>query len=554
MTRTKFTKSRFIRKKVSISDTISTQHHTEEAAPSPPDISHKNAELFTSPNQTYPSSFPSPKPTPPLLSSGCPSLDALPLRTPQCPASSISLQALVVLKIDEATCYGEHLGRYFVGEGVARGNSGVICARAHTAAHSAIESNGGNEITTDDPRMEWCKAMSKVVPFDYTWHKDRATKKSDSAATQKEGSLEGPTHQTPQTESSLNPDTASITSLIQKKQNELKIAWQYRDMVEREIKRSVRFHESTRDDAAQQTVSCHEFDLSKGMQHELLDPLYEDIRYFDLEEGVMLNELGEAIKERLGESQRRMRAYEEWEANGGKIDSSHHSNPSPASPVTRILLESFGSNMYIGDTLSQTSQQHRDAQLIQFLHRLKYQLRNSAAVCFVTLPATGISKRLEQAIYSLADLVMDMFSFTGSNMDVSQSYELVDYTGMLNIRKIPHFNTLSAHFSPDVLTYVYKLKKRKLLVEKLHLPPEETRAASDPNRLKFSGEDSKPKSILKTRTVEDEIEESGETKVDAATTSQNPQSALKSALRKGKKKSVGFNAPIGGIDKKDLEF
>eukprot|EP01133_Synstelium_polycarpum_P018948 gene18948-22675_t len=73
-------------------------------------------------------------------------------------------------------------------------------------------------------------------------------------------------------------------------------------------------------------------------------------------------------------------------------------------------------------------------------------------------------------ISHMADTVVGINSFSGLGGATSEAF--ADYLGMFNIRKIAKLNTLSLSFHPDNLTYVFKMKRRKMVIERIHLPPE----------------------------------------------------------------------------------
>lgn len=467
--------------------------------------------------QQYPGTFPSPKSTPPLVSTGSSCLDSI-LLTPNHSSTSIPLTSLIVLKSDLNTNYAHHLLRYFAAEGITNGQGGVHCA--------------------------WLGLLSA---FDYTREKQDHGSSSDLASKDKQHSnndLNVDTNDIKTSssfkldESNINLNDEKVEQFIKEKQSELKIAWQYRDLVEKQIKRNVRFEATV-----EQSLHCHDFDLSKEIQNQYLESVKNDIKVLNLEDGVSIEDLEDLVSTSLKTSIQRMENY-----NPNDLENSKN-------PVQRIILEHFGSNMYF---CKESSTEKRNKCLIQFLHKLKYLLRKSASVCFITLPANGISSSLEEAVYSIADLVLDMYSFTGSNVDVSHSYELSGYTGMINIKKLPHFNTATAHFFPEILSYVFKLKRRKMYIEKLHLPPEETRVASDPNRKKY---EDKPKSILKN-SKESQLKDKKENEDSNKEVLINSSKLVRIAqpdeksnqLKQKVKRSVGFAPPIGGVDKKDLEF
>lgn len=50
-----------------------------------------------------------------------------------------------------------------------------------------------------------------------------------------------------------------------------------------------------------------------------------------------------------------------------------------------------------------------------------------------------------------------------------------DYSGLFHIIKQPRLNSLAGHMA-DSRTYLFKMGRRKLSIEPMHLPPEITRA------------------------------------------------------------------------------
>jgi len=46
-----------------------------------------------------------------------------------------------------------------------------------------------------------------------------------------------------------------------------------------------------------------------------------------------------------------------------------------------------------------------------------------------------------------------------------------EYNGLFRLSKLPHLNSLSA-FQPETLDLAFFLKRKRLVVEQLHLPPD----------------------------------------------------------------------------------
>ncbi|KAJ9575291.1 hypothetical protein L9F63_025759, partial [Diploptera punctata] len=77
----------------------------------------------------------------------------------------------------------------------------------------------------------------------------------------------------------------------------------------------------------------------------------------------------------------------------------------------------------------------------------------------------SIVKRCEH----LCDISVRLESFAGSEKETNPVYK--DYHGLFHINKLSAINTLAPHI-PESIDLAFKLKRRKFLIEKLHLPPE----------------------------------------------------------------------------------
>nr|CAD7197281.1 unnamed protein product [Timema douglasi] len=150
--------------------------------------------------------------------------------------------------------------------------------------------------------------------------------------------------------------------------------------------------------------------------------------------------------------------------------------------ILRVAVHSLGSPLW------RANQQRSDLTL--FLYCLRSLLRSSLAVCVVTVPS-----HLFQARYSfvftwgsqftgilpfqdpctikhcehLCDVSVRLESFAGSDRETNPA--LKDYHGFFHINKLPAINTLASHV-PESLDLAFKLRRKKFLIEKLHLPPE----------------------------------------------------------------------------------
>nr|CAD7602429.1 unnamed protein product [Timema genevievae] len=159
--------------------------------------------------------------------------------------------------------------------------------------------------------------------------------------------------------------------------------------------------------------------------------------------------------------------------------------------ILRVAIHSLGSPLWCAD------QQRSDLTL--FLYCLRSLMRSSLAVCAVTVPShifqarysfvftggltahllsrgsqfTGILRFQDPCTIKrcehLCDVSVRLESFAGSDRETNPV--LKDYHGFFHINKLSAINTLASHV-PESLDLAFKLRRKKFLIEKLHLPPE----------------------------------------------------------------------------------
>ncbi|KAJ9584184.1 hypothetical protein L9F63_021481 [Diploptera punctata] len=111
-----------------------------------------------------------------------------------------------------------------------------------------------------------------------------------------------------------------------------------------------------------------------------------------------------------------------------------------------------------------------ESDLARFCYCLRALVRSAYAICLITVPShlyqnESIVKRCEH----LCDISVRLESFAGSEKETNPVYK--DYHGLFHINKLSAINTLAPHI-PESIDLAFKLKRRKFLIEKLHLPPE----------------------------------------------------------------------------------
>lgn len=134
--------------------------------------------------------------------------------------------------------------------------------------------------------------------------------------------------------------------------------------------------------------------------------------------------------------------------------------------ILRIAIRSLGSRLWMCDEEKDTRND-----LLKFLFSLRALLRNSYAVATITFPAHFYQNEdaLVERLEHLSDTVIGLESFAGSDKEANPVFK--DYHGLLHVKKLSAFNTLAPH-CPDFMDLAFKLRRKKFLIEVLHIPPE----------------------------------------------------------------------------------
>ncbi|XP_017471925.1 PREDICTED: putative elongator complex protein 4 [Rhagoletis zephyria] len=132
--------------------------------------------------------------------------------------------------------------------------------------------------------------------------------------------------------------------------------------------------------------------------------------------------------------------------------------------LCRICITSLGSPLWYDENFSQN--------ILKFLTILRAIVRNSSCVCLITIPMNLIAKfdeTLVPKIRNLVDYAIELESFAGSDRETNLTFK--EYNGLLHLHKITAVNTLTAYI-PETSDLAFKLRRKKFVIEKLHLPPE----------------------------------------------------------------------------------
>nr|XP_033784172.1 elongator complex protein 4 [Geotrypetes seraphini] len=137
--------------------------------------------------------------------------------------------------------------------------------------------------------------------------------------------------------------------------------------------------------------------------------------------------------------------------------------------ILRIVLQSLGSGLWGDDICCSDHPQHLHS-LTRFLHVLRGLLRMSLSVCVLSLPAHLIqSKAVRSRVRNLSDTVVGLESFIGSERETNPLYK--DYQGLFHVHQSPRLNSLLCDVS-GTKDLAFKLKRKQLTIECLHLPPD----------------------------------------------------------------------------------
>lgn len=208
----------------------------------------------------------------------------------------------------------------------------------------------------------------------------------------------------------------------QESSDELKIAWRYQN--------SPQF-ESTKSTASS---FSQVFDLSQSVTEETLAKA--DISYFP---------------ENFEKDQF---SYEElFSALEDLIVERHHVDHPKLKTVLKIGLQGLGSQLWKGD-------------LVLFLYKLANLIRSSYACVLITLATSCMEPALVSRCEHLSDLVLRLDTLSSGDRD----HYLNEYHGLFYISKQCSLNSMGVHI-PDSNDWGFKLKRRRLIIEKLHLPP-----------------------------------------------------------------------------------
>ncbi|XP_055380816.1 elongator complex protein 4 [Condylostylus longicornis] len=132
--------------------------------------------------------------------------------------------------------------------------------------------------------------------------------------------------------------------------------------------------------------------------------------------------------------------------------------------LLRLCITSLGSPLWYNNNFKED--------FLKFLTILRIMIKNTCAVCFLSIPLNLLKildETLPPQIRNLVDYSFELESFAGSDKETNPAFK--EYNGIFHIRKLNAVNSLAA-INPETTDLAFKLRRKKFAIEKLHLPPE----------------------------------------------------------------------------------
>ncbi|CAL4192877.1 unnamed protein product [Meganyctiphanes norvegica] len=237
-------------------------------------------------------------------------------------------------------------------------------------------------------------------------------------------------------------------------EEQMTIAWRYQQM-------------KTQTSSPNSSNNCfgHNYDLTKIMDSSCLSGV--DIHYWN---GISDDTQGKGVLE----NKNYWSLYQDIKMRIQQSDLSTSSNKAKTN-VMRIGLHSLGSPLW-GWEFGCSEKKQQWKSLTTFLYILRALVRSSYSVCMITVPSHIFSDpALMLRLQNLSDFVVGLESFQGSEKETNPIFK--DYHGLFHVAKLSAINSLVPPIL-DTVDWVFKLKRRKLVIERLHLPPELSETAN----------------------------------------------------------------------------
>ncbi|CAH0397276.1 unnamed protein product [Chilo suppressalis] len=240
-----------------------------------------------------------------------------------------------------------------------------------------------------------------------------------------------------------SPPDSEITKITEN-MDKMKIAWRYEGLSQVESS------------FGNNTCFGHHFDLSKHIDVDKIKNNDISYCYVDFTESNV-----EGFRNCL---------YSNLLLRIKEIIKDYENSKSKDKNILRICIQSLGSPIWMSIDCEEASLDHYGQDLIKFMYCLRILLRDKNATAFVTVPSHLFEDEhlMKRVLYSV-DNSVKLESFTGSSKETNPVYK--DYHGLFHITKLSAVYCMVPYVPPS-LDLAFKLKRKKFVIEKLHLPPE----------------------------------------------------------------------------------
>ncbi|XP_057336221.1 elongator complex protein 4 [Microplitis mediator] len=140
--------------------------------------------------------------------------------------------------------------------------------------------------------------------------------------------------------------------------------------------------------------------------------------------------------------------------------------------IMRIGIHGLGSRLWLNDDADgddDDDDRNDTGDLMKFLYCFRSLLRNCYAVGVITVPDIFEDDTIMKRIENLSDTAIALESFAGSSKETNPIFK--DYHGLLHVKKLSAINTLASH-CPESYDLAFKMRRKKFVIEILHLPPD----------------------------------------------------------------------------------
>lgn len=146
--------------------------------------------------------------------------------------------------------------------------------------------------------------------------------------------------------------------------------------------------------------------------------------------------------------------------------------------VLRVSLQALGSPL-----IGAADVAHMVA-LVKFVRQLRALVSDRPVVCVLSGAHFAFPREFASDVHHMCDYVLELKAFAGEQ-DLLPA-ELRDFHGLLHVRKLARVHALACH-TMDAAKFGLKRERRKLKIEKFHLPPEGSRTSSSTSSTSSSG-------------------------------------------------------------------